>query len=483
MAAKSVNDTTPLRHYYYDPMDAPPAGEPESTRCQWFGRGISALGAAGSLALRCANLSRYSNPIASLGSGFFAYTAVAIGWEEETPALIRQVASTALGACVMYGLSNVFANDDDLKVQQAMTASVIALGGANLAMLAKWLIEKGRLEIEPKTEPQETLPRKIDVWRVSFVAARGLGAAGLGAGAFTASDPIVQGLCSFFSSFIGFQIIGEVSSDLSDLKIRQRDLNNRALNIQQRKNPWRLFKTALMTLGIPALIPSFVPVVGSLVSTRSRYRVEVLDMVLGFFNGFSTRSQLARMERPDLRELAEFQTVSAPAGRLAGLSYKIWRVATPVVVVSGVLGFSIWQAVTPKNTTIEKISAGACGLAFLGTYTACTLIDRTWKVEERNRFRDGLFKMLWVCPYFDPLYVYYAGINAVAMDGEANAQDKSPLKDTVFIVSWVAYGSAMGREFVIGFSEREGHPGLKLARLALINGAGAFAWAMSGDNR
>lgn len=452
----------------FERMESPPP-EPEEAACsRWRGRIFSTILFGASVAVRATNYARWTNVIGSFGSGFFSGYGISSGVEGVTEARIRQVCLTIFGQATFFALTQVFLNTGPLGLQASLVQALLGQFGLNMGICAKWLIQRGavRNESEPTEESIRENSEKVEyVGQNVAHAAKIVAIGGCVASYCLSSDPIVRGLASFGGALLGSQVVGERCVNWLDRKI-------------EKNASYRPIKTALLTLGHVVQPLIFIPWQAPGTALRVRTLVG-FGAALGFFDGASVRSQMRRIQRIRDEDLVEFRKLEAPGKpnnkrcSFRCCAYRIFRYAPPLLSALGMIGFTIWQTGWKLKGLDSKLALGMTLVGFLSSYALSRKIDNAWNPNERNRCRDRLMYALWASFRIlgvAPLFIYYAGTNAVEMDGKAiDAKSQSPYHVAMVIFSWIAYGFSWGREQAILESDRVGTLLSKFPSLLCIN--------------
>jgi hypothetical protein len=447
----------------FDGFEPPPPAPVASRWTAWRGRILSVAGAGASIAVRALNVSHGLNAVASFGAGFFAQSTIESGQKGERLARIRQVSWTLLGQVTLFGLSQWYDNTTSMTAKTVATHAIIAMLGANIHSIGRWLLQQGaiRTESSPTHSDQnnETMITPSPIRYNSTHALKTAVSVASGVSYFFITDPILKGLSSFFASFFGSQVVGERTVDFLDKKIAEKD--------GPEGTRWRVAKTVLTTLGYVAKPLSFIPWNNPTTPQRLGQLFGV-GFGLGFFDGIFDRSQIRRLERIPVKELEEFNQLTPTKS----LAERIFKYAVPLISVAGMVGFTIWQEKFVLNSEDSKSALGAMLGGFLASYGVSKVVDYIWKRDERDWKRDRAMVALWASSRIlgiNPLFIYYAGTNALRMQGSAIDAQSSSHKVMNFL-SWIAYGAAMGRELMITSADRVGNLLMKCPQLFLING-------------
>ena len=456
-----------------------PINRPSSSRVVWGKRIVCTVAAVGSLALRVANLSRWTNAIGCLGAGISTLAGVTVGSDPEKLARIRQIALPLVGQISIFALSQAWANDPAPSHQQAFVSTIIALFGANIQIILGWLSQQGAIRTEG--DSQNLLETGDDKTLVHFSRAQEnlvhllkiASAAGLGALAFTSRDSIVKSMATYFFPFLLNQVAGERLIGFLDHKILTTDLG--------RGSRIRLVKTALATLSY----------VGQLVSFAfMQWRKEtIVDLVAsatlqGLGDGIIERCVGRRIENLPVRLLEELKKLPPPKKAWQNIAYRVWKVSVPLIAITGIIGFTIWQNNYVLENKESKIALGSMLAGFLSGTTSSYLIDFSWDPNKRKKIPDQLMTWLWFSPRIlgiDLLWFYYALINSIKIDANVIDEQTNSSRLTAIFFAWFFYGARMGHELVISSSSRIKSPH-NFNKLGTFNGAQALSYYLIGGN-
>ncbi|PIS06504.1 MAG: hypothetical protein COT80_00360 [Candidatus Buchananbacteria bacterium CG10_big_fil_rev_8_21_14_0_10_33_19] len=468
----------------FDDLEAPEYQQPSCWQ-RWRGRVVSLVGTAGSVVLRALDISPLTNAVGSIATGFFFQGAISSGKSGVSLAKTRQICLTTFGQVALFGVSQAYANDRDRKAQIIFTHTIMALLGANMQLVANWLYQEGAVRVEShayKDLPGERFPKGLVNENVSH-ALKILASGGLTAAAFLDSDPVLKALSAFGATFFGCQVVGERVLIFVDGKIEKNDSTE--------GTRYRALKTALTSLAYVVIPLTFIPWSANPDSSTRLSQLKIVGAVLGVFDGILGKSKMARIENCPIEQLEEFKLLDdlneqVQSKSIPGVAYRIWKVATPVLAVSGLIGFVIWQEGFSLEYLDSKIALGSMLGGFLSSYSLAKVADKKWDPSARHLLKDKLIlffaadsRILGV----DPLYLYLAGTNALSMNNHAIEAQKSPFRRVAIISSWVAYGLSMGREFYVTSNHRIGSAPTKFPLMALVNGAITAKLNISGKIR
>ncbi len=476
----------------FDNLYLPPEEPVEPTWRSWGKRVVAVGGAIGSIAIRAADYSRWTNVLGSFGAGFSIQGLIELGAKDDRLARIRQVCLTVFGQVSLFALSQAFANTDDEAWKMYLTHAIIAQFGANVEIAAKWLYQQGAIRIETSSS-ERLLQRATEAPCISHNLShvmKALAAGGAGVGSLVLSDPIFKGLSSFISSFYISQIVGERLIDWIDKRIERNDVDQGPSLSLAAGTRYRLIKTILITIGYIAQPLSLTPWTTPDTSQRLKQLVFV-GLTLGFFDGIRDRGEIKRVERLGLENLPELEKLSAPertphrSDLYRHLAYRIGHYAVPVLSVGGLIGFTVWQEGFELNRPESRIELGTMLAGFLGTYSVGKWADETWNSDQAPSFKRTVMERIWYSFRLlgmNPLFVYYAGTNSLRMDSNATDGLKNPYYAATVIAAWAAYGASMARELVVTSSNRLGTAQLKFPRMLFINAATTTALSLRGIN-
>jgi hypothetical protein len=454
---------------------APPPRQEQSCWQRWRGRVFSIGAAAGSVALRIANISPLADAMSSFGVGFFTQASLTLQSTGASLIKIRRVALTTFGQVLVFGLSQLWANDQDAKARETSDHAIIAVLGINAFIVAHWLYQERAIRIESNALRSQEGARFADMRVVSKKAShvmKLLFSGALVASDVLATDPVIKSLSAFGWAFFVCQVVGERLIIFVDGKIQQNDGGD--------GTNWRAYKTALTTASYVAIPLSMVPWIASPDSSARLKQLQYVGAALGLFDGVLEESKMARIENHPIATLEEFQKIDENGPSTA---YRIWKVATPVIFISGLIGFTIWQDGFALKDQDSKIAISSMLGGFLSSYGIARCVDRIWDPAHRNRLKDRAFVFFFASPRIlgiNPLYLYFAGTNALSMDNHAIAAQQSPLHRITIIASWFFYGSAMGRELYATSVDRMGSAPIKYPLMCFLNAATTMRFVIAG---
>lgn len=460
-----------------EPLDAP-----NETNRYIPKRMISLVGCVGSIALRLGNFQLWSNAVGCFGAGATFIASITIGQSPRNLARIRQVAMPLLGQVAIFGFSQAWANTQDRSKQIVYDNVIMGLFGANVQLILGWLFQQGAIRTENHAPLKGDDERKLNT--PSCIGENGIhtiktfGALGLGVLSFLGKDSILKQLSGYFFPFFLGQVIGERSIRQVDIEIEKRD--------QGVGTPLRRFKTALLTTAYIAQLLNFVFMPWHQASAIEKViDLRVSGAVLGLADGVLDYSLSSRAINLRVEDLEELKRLPEPKKPLRRLAYRIWHVALPVIALSGITAFTIWQNNFVLQNEESKIALGSMLGGFLSGTLLCKAVDVMWDASKRGKCKDKLMSFIWYSPRLwgiNPVFLYYGLINAIKIDADSieSQSDKSRLAAMFF--AWFCYGYAMGRELVITSSERLGSLETKIPRFALFNSAMTLALNLTGQN-
>jgi len=481
MTVRGAGNYVPIDDF--DDLEAPEYQQPGCWQ-RWRGRVISLVGTAGSIVLRALDISPLTNAVGSIATGFFFQGPISSGKSGVSIAKTRQICLTTFGQVALFGVSQAYANDRDRKAQIIFTHTIMALLGANIQLVSHWLYQQGAVRVEShayKDLPGDRFPKGLVNENVSH-ALKILASGGLTAAAFLDSDPVLKALSAFGATFFGCQVVGERVLIFIDGKIEKNDSTE--------GTRYRALKTALTSSAYVVIPLTFIPWTANPDSSTRLSQLKIVGAVLGLFDGVLSKSKMARIENCPIAHLEELKLLDdvneeeqiQNKSPLA-VAYRAWKVAAPVIAVSGLIGFVVWQEGFSLDDLDSKISLGSMLGGFLSSYSLAKFADKTWNPGVRHLLKDKLFlffnadsRLLGV----DPLYLYLAGTNALSMNNHAIEAQRSPFRRVAIISSWAAYGLSMGREFFVTSSDRIGSAPTKFPLMALVNGAITAKLSISG---
>lgn len=461
-----------------DSVTPPPAHQGESRLSRWGWRILCGAATAGSIALGAVRHSRWTNAIGSFSAGFFALLGIQSGYKDHQLHRFRQIFLTNGGQTLMYALAQVVHNVGDDETKDIVHQVMIAQLGANIAVAAvKRLWDQGSVKIESRAAAEQTGQKLTKVQFMNHNRThmlKGGVAIGLGTAHFFIDDPVFKGLSSFFSTFYGSQVGGERLIDWIDSQIEKRD--------SATGTRFRKFKTALTTTSYVAQPLSLIPWNAAPGTVDRMNELFLVGLSAGFFSGASEHAEMRRIEQIPIEDLEEFTKLKAPGNpdprapkmeRYKHVAYRVWVYAVPVVSITGLTGFAIWQEAASLTTTDSKIAMGSIWVGFVGSYAFCKWIDANWDRKKRHPIKDNAMMALWASPRIlgiNPILIFYAGTNVVPLDGSEIAE-QSPYHRGVIFASWLAYSAAWAREEYIESSEYIGNMDVKFPQQLVVNGA------------
>ena len=471
-----------------DIEDSPPT----SSWIPWLKRGVTLLGLGGSVALRVASLSLSTNAIASIGIGFTAchvITSLVPNEETITMARIRQFALPIIGQTSTYFLSQAWANVSGRGEQIAFDNTIIALLGVNAHLILNWLWQQGAIRNESqapigKTAPDRKLDKKPIVPLLWSRVAKVFASAGLTYLYTQTEDTILKPVSAFFASFLAAQAFGEAGIDFVDHQVHAHDRGE--------GTRWRTFKTALLTISWIGRHPAFalLPWRNSKGSERL-FQLWLAGGLLGTFDGILTRSQNRRIEKIDVNDLEELMKQPLPerSGGCCNLfKYqvcRIWKYGASLISLAGLIGFTSWQVSSVLTEKEEKIGLYLTLAGFTAATSICHLVDRSWDPKKAHFYRDKLMGSIWYSHRFffvDPIYFYFALINAVKIDSDALGSETSDYRIAALSTAWFFYGGRWAHELFISSSDRYGDAQIKYPTMAMLDGVKSASYYILGKN-
>ncbi len=461
-----------------------PATPPPPSRWKTLGKGAAcAVTLGGSIALRVASLYLSTNALGSFGIGFSILCMVTTVVAPETISRVRQIAYPIIGQTSIFAFSQAWANDDHRTHQIAFNNTITGLLGANSQLILGWLFQQGAIRNESQPLEEDVSERKLDekpiVNKNIAQILKVLAAGGLGAVSFLTKDSILQPVAAYFFSFFAARVIGERAIDKIDDKIEAKDIRGRGTR-------WRVGKASLLTLAYIGQILSFVLLPWRKSSAQAKLlELRIAGGLLGFFDGVLTNSQSRRIEKVPVNQLEELAELPPPEYGWKRTLHRIWKIAVPVISTLGILGFTIWQTGFKLENGEAKIALGTMLGGYLAGTGLCHITQWSWDPKKKHYWRDKLMASIWYSHRFlgvDPIFFYYALINAVKMDSNFIESQKSPYRIAAIWFAWLFYGARMGHEHFIGLSDRIGNVQLKYPKMAMFNSAMTTSYYISGDN-
>jgi hypothetical protein len=305
-------------------------------------------------------------------------------------------------------------------------------------------------------KPQPVLQKTYQA--VKMIAAGLFGVGYLGN--FLDAYPILRAIASYGFTFYAAQVSGELTNDYLDQKI-------------ERNKSIRIGKTALLTLLHLAAPIGFAP----WSTPRGEERLKQLPFVglaLGFANGVIHRSSWKRFERVPVEKLKEFESLEppSPTQRMQYMAYRVWKICVPLISISAITGFMIWQQGFQLNELDQRLALGTLYGGFMSSYMASKWVDRTWDAENRHPRKDWMMANLWAPRLLGmPLWGFFFPLtNALRMEADLMG-NQPPQHIAAIVAAYLSYGMEMGRISAVVESDRKGNPQLKNADLLFINGA------------
>ena len=489
-------------------------------------------GAAASVAVRVLGLSRWTNVIGSVGAGYFTQAVISSRFSGDSLARVRRICLTLFGQMTLFALTQICVNRKDDhgnllvdQTNQMLVHLIIAELGANAEILLQRLWEEGGIRVESHAQalvPGEKFKhlsilrslasgalRKcgLDRWSsahlippmVPYILK--LGASGACAvlvslkeeGQDYVEDPVARGLISFGASIYGLQVAGGIFLIWVDHQIKKHDSDESTHSLTERGGTWyRKLKYIFTTLAYLAIPLSFVPWTAKPDTMARLGQLVVVGGVLGFFDEIRNAAIMARMKIPpaSLSEFKSIETRSEPTSprstweRVRHGAYRIWGVATPILISSGLIWFVAKQTCCVLNDKNSKIALGTMLGSFLGTFGLCKVADWTWDPDRRGLLRDKLMGFLFASPRvfgINPLFIYLAGVNALAMNNHSIEAQENKFHLATIIVSWGAQGFSAARELWITMDTRVGSALIDAPWLVLGNAVLTTKLYITGD--
>lgn len=454
------------------PSDEDVEKQPETLWQRWRVTVGATCAFGGSLACRILDASRVSNALGSFGVGFFASAALNAAYRGTNVEQVRKIGLTVCGVIPVFFLSQLWANTTATWVKTMATHAIIGSLGANVQMFSQWLYEKGgpvRIESHAyATLTGERFKPLFPAFSKTVIQGLKIGAAaGAGALYFTLSDPVSKGIFAFWSLYYAGQVVGERFSAWVDRKIAEKDSDLSDASLGPAKtNHYRILKLALNTAGFFAIPLSFIPWTTNPHTAARVAQLFVVGAIVGLFDGLMYESVSARVRNFPVSSLEEYQSLKLPGEEEAQkcspfkyVAYKVWRMAAPILAIGGLVAFTVWQDCYVLPDQNSKTSLGSMLGGFLGFFTLSNVVDWTFDEDKRHWLRDKLMKHLLVTPRIlgiNPLYYYFVGTNALAMDNSAIENGESSFRMAVIVTSWTAYGASMALELQRTWGMRRG---------------------------
>ncbi len=319
-----------------------------------------------------------------------------------------------------------------------------------------------------------------------------------------AGESVYTGMASFLTLYYAAEWAGQKVCNLIDRKIQEAtDAASNSLKTTR----WRILKIALLTLSFVGSPLCWIPWNADPLSAKRIAQLPIIGGLIGFCEGIAFRSQEDRFKQLPLDQLDELHQrppVESPIYRLA---FRVWRVAWPLLIFTGVTVFSAYQ--WNDDDADDRRSQGAFYAGF-GTFLLHLFMEQGWSVTQRiahntssllgkakygwSWFENALtaqgwdvekrkaiefptrFDLLrdWWITYqnqprlfgINPVHLYLLIVNSIAMhSGQEGLTDahKGILK-----LAWFCYGHGTANELWQTLNERKGTV-LQFTMLLVIN--------------
>jgi len=497
----------------FDPLPLPPARHQETCwqRC-W--RPITAVAGAGvSLAVRVANLSRWTNAIGSLGVGFFSQAAIGSSVNGDMLIRMRRVCLTMFGQMTLFGLTQAYMNTDGDRVKEILVHVIIGQLGAISQTVIQRLWKEKTVRVESHTHAGASgekfkyvsILRSIvsnilhvdsfgtEGWvrylpsMVPYVIRTGV------SGTFAVlisikeddvnviDDPVLRGLLSFAAAYYGTGAVSGLVVIWLNHQIENHD--SEGTLTERGGTNYRAIKDRLNLAALVAIPVCFIPWTANPDSAARLKQLVFVGGVLGFFDEIRNESIMERFRKIPVNQLGELKeidlgiepVVAPPCSlvRLRHVAYRVWEVATPVIYTGGLIGFVVWQVGYELDDENSKIALKTMLGSFIGTLGLCKVSDWTWDPDRRGVVRDKLLTFLYASPRvggINPLYVYLAGTNALALNNHSIEAQESKIHVATIITAWAAQGFSAARELWLTSDRRIGSDLIDFPLMLVGNG-------------
>lgn len=450
-------------------FDMAPRLPPDGWRGWWGGKivtvlkGGSALAvAATSAAIRLRNLHPIANGLSSIGIGCGFQAIVSTFIPDAYTSRVQQVFQTVFGQTALFLISQLVVNFPE--TETASLAIIGAMLGVNLAIWGKQFIDS-RFGLSDSTPPEaiETTGAKLQCFSFSPLAGvhyplKIIAAVGCLMTWMKSTDPVIQGLASFGACYYAIEPLAQRALSAVDRQIAKtkRAAQDGISHLQH--SYWRLLKVSVNTLSYLMIPIAMVPWDEPRTTARS-LQLWATGFFIGLCDGFLFRTQEKELRKTNIDQIAALKSRTP----VQSTAFRVWRVAWPILIFGSITTFVISQLMS-NESDIDKIAMGTMYLGYLYACAKSLAIGQYWNLQKRceklhltlwDRWVDGrvVSQILPRIAAINPIYVYYALTNSIAMHGDQHLKTSYKI---LLCLAWFFYGKGMGTEFEQTWGENRG---------------------------